>query len=172
MHRLAAAAVLAALPLAALPVAAPAQDTAHYDWVGNWHVEYFPAMRGCVASVDFNDDTSFLIGIDTTYETPQLAIAVLNPEWSGIEDGATYDLTVQFDRRAPWDVTATGLVLDASWGLVITEPVDSQAAADFVGEFQRGNWMTLSYQDEHLGKLSLKDSWRATNSAIECTQRW
>lgn len=160
----------AALALATLPLAATAEGVNHWAYVGWWDVDYYPGMRGCAATVEFDEGINFLIGIDASSGNPQLAIAVMHRNWDRISDGATYNLTVQFDGRSPWDVTASGMTLNNINGLVITEPVDSDQAAPFANEFQRSYNMTWRYQGDSLGKLSLKDSRRALDTAIECTK--
>ncbi|GKY87304.1 hypothetical protein [Sinisalibacter aestuarii] len=164
--------LLAVLACLTLPSAAAAQDPNHWAYIGWWDVDYLPGLRGCAATVEFDEGINFLIGIDTSSGEAELAIAVMHRAWDTISEGSSYDLTVQFDSRNPWEVDATGLRLDSLYGLLISERVDSGNAAPFANEFQRSYSMTWRYRGDNLGKLSLKDSRRALDSAIECTQAY
>ncbi len=161
---------IAAFLLCLLPVSASAEHANHWSYVGAWDVDYYSDLQGCGALVAFDGGTGFFIGFDTNSDQALLAIGITDPSWTGITVGDSYELTVAFDSRTPWNVTATGTEIGGDYGLVITEPVNSGSAADFASEFARSYWMTWSHRGDVLGKLSLKNSHLAFNTALDCTQ--
>lgn len=160
---------LLALALAALPLAGPAAAEP-YQKIGQWDVAYFPAAKGCGAVGQYDNGAVFLIGLDTTSGKVALEVGLLSREWSSILPGNQYDVTVTFGRKGPWYLTMIGAQSEDLYGLNAVWDGESDSAGRFVEEFMASMNMKWVYQGTMLGDLSLKDSRRAFNAVIECTE--
>jgi len=158
-----------ALALFLAPAAAPAQTEA-YQSIGWWEVFYSQDERGCAAVAQFDNDVVFVIGINTASGEAGLEVAIANPAWTSIVSGNEYEVTATFGRKSPWYLTMYGTQADTLYGLENLWPAESDSAGRFVDEFMASTNMRWVYAGTVLGDFSLKDSRRAFNAALECTE--
>jgi hypothetical protein len=163
--------LILAFALVLAPLAAAAQARS-YQSIGWWDVSYYPASAGCAATAEFDNGLVFLIGLDTSTGQLGLQVGLLHSDWGSIREDQEYQVEVKFGHRQPWSLTMYGARLDGLYGLENIWPAESDSAGNFVDEFMAATNMRWSYGGQLLGDLSLKDSRRAMNAAIECTQHY
>ncbi len=158
-----------ALAIVLVPLTAEAQSET-YQKIGWWEIVYFPGAGACSALAEFENGVYFLIGLDTTSGDLSLAVAILNQSWGSIVPGDEYEVTATFGRKGPWYLTMYGTKADELFGLEATWAADSDSAGRFVEEFMASVNMKWAYQGTVLGDFSLKDSRKAFNATLECTE--
>ncbi|GEM_PF-4025588 len=154
-------------------IASPAlaQD-AFWKSVGWWEVNYLQEYGGCSAIAQFQNGTYVFIGLDTTTQNLGLRVALLNEKWQSLAVDQPYQVDVQFDRRAPWEVTMYGMEVEGSRGLYNLFPATSDSSARFLREFRRSVHMVWDYNGNELGDFSLKSTNIAIQEVIACTEHY
>jgi len=154
-------------------IAAPAmaQDM-FWKSVGWWDVSYLDEYGGCSAIAQFQNGTFVFIGLDTTTDSLGLRVAMVNAQWTSLEVDEPYPVVVQFDRRAPWDVTMYGMEVEGARGLYNLFPATSDSSANFLREFRRSVHMVWSYRGSELGDFSLKSTNLAIQEVMACTETY
>ena len=157
---------LSACLVAGLALSAPAtaQETVFWGEIGDWDIEVDTTIsNGCYAVAEWESGTIVRIGINP--ETDFYYVLIGNPRWAPIVAEREYALSVQFDSRAPWDVTATGLQFNP--GELVYYYAQTQQF-DFINEFMRLNRMKISAGPRTLDTLVLRGSRAAFEGVMEC----
>jgi len=75
--------------------------------VGPWTIRVVEQGKGfCEASTFWPGGTSLTLGFGVNKSTPRLIVS--NPVWTKSEQGADFDLIVQFGTQEPWRVPSLG----------------------------------------------------------------
>ncbi len=160
---------LAAPVMLAPPVLA---DTIEWKTVGRWDVSYYPGAKGCQAFSIFEGDTAFFIGFDTRDTNRWLDVTLLDPHWSTMQPGETYDIIVRFGEESPWMVSMAGLVIDDFPGLNILIDANSDQAVNFIEEFRRKRYMEWTFDGDKLGRYVLTGSYKAFAEVEACQKSY
>jgi hypothetical protein len=161
------------LAAALLALATPAAaDVVHWKDVSGWDISFYSSDQGCSAYTVFEGGISFYLGLATDADTIYLSIYMTSPDWHSIEDGKSYDVAVQFGRRAPWNLDMAGHADQNGTSLTFMHDATEDDAQRFVNEFMRETRMEWSYLGNSLGVLSLRGSSRAFQEAIACTESY
>lgn len=143
---------------------AVSQDSIHWKDVGGWTVSVDPTLNnGCYAFASWNEGTVVRIGRDPDNGTFYFLIG--NDAWESLSHGSDYEISIQFDRRGPWDVDAQGFQFNPG-EVVYLHAQSSQM--EFIREFQRANNMKISYQGREIDNLRLTGSRRAWDEVEVC----
>lgn len=154
---------LLVLVLAACP--AQAQDP-HWADVGGWTISVDPIRaNGCYLVSSFAGGTNFGLGFDRRDDTGYMFIS--DTDWTSLVNDQSYDLTVKFGRRSPWDGQALAVISDAGENF-LTLTVDS----DFMEEFANQNEVRMNFGPAEIAFLGLQGSRRALNEMIACQDAW
>lgn len=145
-------------------LAAPAQDAVFWKSVGNWEVSIDPTVgNGCYALASWNGGTVLRIGLNPPEDNFYVLIG--NDAWTSLEAKAGYELTIRFDRRAPWDMLAQGLQFNPGEKVYLHA---KSSNFEFVEEFMRSNRMKVSYNGKEIETLRLTGSNRAMQEVVAC----
>ncbi len=146
--------------------AALAQDALFWKSVGNWEISIDPTIgNGCYALASWNGGTVIRIGLNPQEDNFYLLIG--NDAWTSLQPETGYDLTIRFDRRAPWDVSARGLQFNPGETVYLHA---TSSKFDFIEEFMRANRMSISYSGTEVDVLKLNGSSRAMKEVIACQE--
>lgn len=157
---------LSACLAAGLVLSAPAlaQETVFWGEIGDWDIEVDTTIsNGCYAVAEWQSGTIVRIGINP--ETDFYYVLIGNPRWAPIAPEREYALSVQFDSRPAWDVTATGLQFNP--GELVYYYAQTQQF-DFIEEFMRLNRMKISAGPRTLDTLVLRGSRAAFEGVMKC----
>ena len=157
---------LALAALVFLPQTALAEIT-EWSRIGQWEVDFYSGPKGCLAMKHF-ENTTFFIGFDTTENSFDLDVTLMNENWKSIRDGEDYEISVTFGDETPWPFTMTGVMYGGTPGLTIYSEAQSDAAKLFMEEFMRENNMLWRYDNIELGNFSLRNSRRALTDVMAC----
>ncbi|WP_425043951.1 hypothetical protein [Primorskyibacter sp. S87] len=166
--RTVAGAIIAGAMLAPVALA----ETIDWKTVGGWDISFYPGSEGCQAFALFEEDTAFFLGFDNTDNELVLDVTLLDQRWASIEGGKEYDIEVKFGDETPWSLEMDGIVIDDHPGLNIMIDAGSDEASLFVDEFQRETSMRWSFNDNVLGKYTLRGSRRAFDEVINCQKSY
>ena len=154
---------------AALAITAPAavgQDAVFWKSVGDWEISIDPTIQnGCYALASWNGGTVVRIGLNP--EEDNFYFLIGNESWTSLRAETAYDLSIQFDRRLPWEVSANGLQFNP--GETVYLHAES-AKFDFIEEFMRANRMKISYDGNQIDALKLNGSSRAMKEVVACQE--
>ncbi len=146
--------------------AAMAQDAIFWKSVGQWEVSIDPTIgNGCYALASWTGGTVVRIGLNPQADNFYLLIG--NDAWSSLEAEKGYELTIRFDRRAPWDVAARGLQFNPGETVYLHA---QSTKFDFIEEFMRSNRMKISYDGKEIDTLKLTGSSRAMKEVMACQE--
>ncbi len=154
----------AGVALSAVPAAA--QDTTLWKKVGDWEISIDPTIRnGCYAVATWNGGTVLRIGLNP--EEDNFYFLIGNDAWASLQANQPYDIEIQFDNRAPWEVSAQGLQFNP--GETVYLHAES-TKFEFIEEFMRLTRMKISYQGEEIDQLRLTGSSRAFKEVMACQE--
>jgi len=153
-----------ALACAAAPAAA--QDNTLWKKVGDWEISVDPTIQnGCYAVATWNGGTVLRIGLNP--EEDNFYFLIGNNDWASLQPNQPYDLEIQFDNRAPWEVSAHGLQFNP--GETVYLHAES-TKFDFIEEFMRLSRMKIRYLGEEIDQLKLTGSSRAFKAVMACQE--
>ena len=153
-----------AITLAGAPAAA--QDPNFWKKVGDWEISIDPTIQnGCYAVGTWDGGTVLRIGLNP--EEDNFYFLIGNDGWASLEPKQPYDIEIQFDNRAPWEVSAQGLQFNP--GETVYLHAES-TKFDFIEEFMRLSRMKIRYQGEEIDQLKLTGSSRAFKAVMECQE--
>lgn len=151
---------------AALVPAVHGQDAVFWKSVGNWEISIDPTVRnGCYALASWNGGTVLRIGMNPQEDNFYMLIG--NNDWTSLSPDTAYDISIRFDNRLPWEVSARGLQF--SPGETVYLHAES-TKFDFLEEFMGGYNMKISYDGKVIDTLKLTGSRRAMNEVAACQE--
>jgi hypothetical protein len=154
-----------AAAMAAISLTGPAmaQDLVSVGQVGVWEIFQDPTVgNGCLINAVFEDGSDVRIGFDAV--TGGGYLLALNEAWQGIEEGATYPITLDVDG-ATYNGEAVGIMIDGMPGADI--PFDS---IDFLMDVATKHTLTLINDNGPVMAIDLTDSLAAIEAAIACQE--
>ncbi len=153
-----------ALALSTAPAAA--QDTTFWKKVGDWEISIDPTIQnGCYAVATWNGGTVLRIGLNP--EEDNFYFLIGNDAWDSLQPNEPYDIEIQFDNRAAWEVSATGLQFNP--GETVYLHAES-SKFEFIEEFMRLSRMKIRYEGREIDQLKLSGSSRAFKAVMACQE--
>lgn len=142
---------------------AMAQDLVSVGQVGVWEILQDPTVgNGCLINAAFEDGSDVRIGFDA--ESGGGYLLAQNEAWQGIEEGATYPITLDVDG-ATYEGQAVGIMINGMPGADIA--FDS---AEFLMDVATKNTLTLINENGPVMAIDLTDSYAALEQAIACQE--
>ncbi len=163
-------ALLSLIPLLLFGTAAPAQVQA-WTTIGQWQVYFDPAAYGCVARAQYHDGLEFFIGLDTREET-RLYVMLTNENWETIEDGATYDLSINFIGGFTWHLEMDATNKNGFKSLRSDIPTYTDEAHKFANDFSKSGAMDWIYDGAPIGEMMLSGSDLVLDEVTFCTEHY
>lgn len=154
--------------LSVLPnlAAADTIQTTHWKTVGNWDIGYYDG-EGCQLQIEFTDGANLWMGM-TYVDEPVFGIWFADDSWTSIEDDKRYELTVEFDRRPPWDLEMVGFAWNNGLHGVRIFNDNSDQIGRFVDDFMSANNMRWTFGGRHVGTYPLHGSRVAMEEVFAC----
>lgn len=159
--------ILAVALGAILPVKTQAEVTL-WKKVGGWDVDFYSALPGCLASMEYENDTLFLMGFIKSDDRILLDVTIMDDAWQSVEDGKEYSVKVYFGDETPWTLEMSGRDYGGSPGLNFSFDASTDQAGLFANEFMRETGMKWYYNNVMLGHYSLRGSRAAFNESVAC----
>lgn len=153
---------LLAVSLIALPVAMATAQTEPARWT------VAGGEQGCAVHASSPQGT--VVSILAGPGQNALLFLVQNRSWSSLEDGAQYDIAVEFDEEGPWQMKAvakTEIDQDGP-GLMFAVPPGQKQGSDFITEFVQASGMKIEGQGQQLGSLPLGSGRSAMTALAQC----
>ena len=111
----------------------------------NWTIGYNQSLRGCIASVTFQDQTTMWAGYTGASDTP--FIAASNPKWESIQVGGFYNLVIDLGNDIKVPTTFGGVRAVNGNGVyrgdLSRSFLESFAVAEQLGLYLNGQPMTV-----------------------------
>jgi len=143
-----------------------AEDSTFWKTIGNWDISIDNSVGGgCFTSANWESGTFLRLGFHPQNDNFYMLIG--NDKWTSLHPGQDYEIQIKFDRKAPWDVAATGFQFDD--GETVYLHAQSTKFA-FIEEFMRHNKMKIFYQGKEIDQLRLNGSSRAFKEVITCQE--
>lgn len=147
-----------------MSVPVTAQESTFWKSVGNWEVSIDKTIgNGCYAVASWTGGTVLRIGLNPQKDNFYMLIG--NDSWTSLENDQKYDVSIQFDSRPRWDVSATGLQFNPGETVYLHA---QSSKFEFINEFKRGNRLKLSYGGKEIDVLKLNGSSRAFAEVEAC----
>ncbi|MCP3972159.1 MAG: hypothetical protein GY717_17915 [Rhodobacteraceae bacterium] len=141
-----------------------AQDAVFWKSVGNWDVSIDPTIgNGCYALVSWDGGTTLRIGRNPEVQNFYLLIG--NKKWSSLRADKSYEISIRFGNRSPWEVSANGFQFNP--GEMVYLHAQSTKMG-FIREFQRALNMRISYDGNEIDNLKLVGSRKAWDAVEQC----
>lgn len=141
---------------------AVAQETSRWDSVGGWSIRVDNSVgHGCYIHGRYDSGTNLRLGYDP--QASGVYVILGNPAWRSIERETVYELTLQFDQRAPRRIDATGIPVNGGSALAF-----NLSEGDFVQRFMERNVLTISYKGSEVDRLTLSGSTEAVEAMVQC----
>jgi hypothetical protein len=160
--------MMAVLLLAAPSSAAFGQGD---ETMGGWALATMP--NGCMVQATSPQGTMLTIwgfaGAD------KLAFLLQNREWSSLQDGRSYALSLSFEdaKAYPVDATAREHIDSDGPGLFFTVAPGGQASGTFLTAFTSAKGMRISQNGHNFDTLPLAGSKAAVGALAKClAERW
>jgi len=160
--------MMAVLLLAAPSAAALGQSDEN---MGGWALATMP--NGCMVQATSPQGTMLTIwgfaGAD------KLAFLLQNREWSSLQDGRSYALSLSFEdaKAYPVDATARAHIDSDGPGLFFTVAPGGQASGTFLTAFTSARGMRISQNGHNFDTLPLAGSKAAVGALAKClAERW
>lgn len=128
--------------------------------VGGWKIGYTRSLAGCVAQSTFTDDTTVWIGFGASIEA---YIALSNPAWRSLENGATYRLSIRPRGARNWNGEFAAFDGPNEKALII-----SGLKVEFLQDLARASAMSVHVGDRHVTQVSLAGSRNALTEMLTC----
>lgn len=150
-----------------LPVQTKAEVTL-WKKAGNWSVDFYSALPGCLASLAYEGGTFFMIGFIREDDRILLDVTLMDKAWGSIESGKEYSIKVYFGDETPWTLEMTGQDYNGIPGLNFAFDAMTDQSGEFAKEFMRETGMKWFYKNSLLGSYSLRGSRQAFDEAVAC----
>ncbi|MER8405327.1 DUF1176 domain-containing protein [Mesorhizobium sp. M1307] len=129
-------------------------ETALWKNVGTWAVYIDKTTKyQCFIATLYQDNTTFRIGFEAPDSKSGLYVALANSNWTSIEAGKDYDLTLQIDNETGWRSPATGYRFGSMPALIFGT---NQTA--FVDQLMRKHSLRVFFNGNQILNLSLRGS--------------
>ncbi|MBI1203223.1 MAG: protein kinase [Rhodopseudomonas sp.] len=133
----------------------------------NWTIGYNQSLRGCIASVTFQDQTTMWAGYTGASDTP--FIAASNPKWESIQVGGYYNLVIDLGNDIKVPTTFGGVRAFNGNGVyrgdLSRSFLESFAVAEQLGLYLNGQPMTV------LSLAHFTDAKEKLNACREASRR-
>lgn len=147
------------------PGKAQAEETPLWGYSGNWEIRVDPTLDySCFALIEYKTGTILRIGFNKSEDNYYLVFG--HPDWTSIEEGKTYEITLRMDKARPWTATLEGVWLGKTPGLI-----GSSQDIKFIKEFVRKRSMRIYFEGRQLDHISLTGSRRAFETVITCQDK-
>lgn len=137
------------------------EDTFEWKDVNGWRIAVDTTVgNGCFMSTIFDGGTVLRFGF---LKNPNGAyISVGNANWTSLEPGKSYNVSIQMDNETAWNSNATATKIGLPTLVARTDK------SDFVAELATKHTLRVSFNGRQVVKLSLKGSYAAVLAVIEC----
>ena len=155
-----------AILLLAMPSLAHAEKSTAWirPTVGNWDIFVDSSLgNGCFIIATYELGTVLRLGFNRIDSNAYLMIG--HRDWNSLEVGKDYEITIKFDRAAPWKATATGVKI----GTITMLQAETDKPA-FITDFMRKLGMTVTYRNREIASLSLRGSSAAISEMLRCQE--
>lgn len=135
------------------------------EWgtVGIWSVRVDPSLdNGCFLFAAYEGGTALRLGIDPTRRYNGY-LMVGNEQWTSLEVGKDYKLTIRFDDEDAWEASATAVDMSGMTMLYL-----SFSESGFLDEFMRKHALYISYNGTAVDSLKLTSSAKAGAELLRC----
>jgi len=150
-----------------LPAQAKAEVTLWKE-VGTWDIDFYSELPACLASVEYEGGTLFMIGFIKRDNNILLDITLMDNAWESIEDGKEYSIKVYFGDETPWTLEMDGRDYNGYPGLTFAFDASTDQSGRFAQEFMRETGMKWYYNNVMLGNYTLRGSRQALDEAVAC----
>ncbi|SDJ16575.1 hypothetical protein [Lutimaribacter saemankumensis] len=150
-----------------LPTQTKAEVTS-WKTVGDWDVDFYSGLPGCLASTNYEGGTLFMIGFIKRDDKILLDVTLMDDAWASIENGKEYNVKVFFGDETPWTLEMTGRDFNGNPGLTFSFDASTEQSGQFAREFMKETEMKWYYRNTMLGHYSLRGSRQAFDTAVEC----
>ena len=118
---------------------------------------------GCYLYASYEDGTDLKFGFSR--KMSHAYIMITDRDWLSLEEGESYALVFQFDRKPRWSGDAVGVRVGDAIALVLAVPT---LAEDFFVEFALSRKLFITHRDRSVASLSLRDNYAATDELLNC----
>ncbi|MDF2809883.1 MAG: hypothetical protein K0S56_914 [Microvirga sp.] len=149
---------------AALSLSFPAfseEETIKWKDVNGWRIAVDTTVgNGCFMSTLFEGGTVLRFGFTKNPNGGYISVGNLN--WSSLEEGKTYKISIRMDDEPAWNASATATKIGIPTLVVKTHEVD------FVTELATKHGLRITFNGREVVRLSLKGSYAAVQAIVEC----
>jgi len=133
------------------------------DTVRGWRIAANETRKGCLAFASYQSGTVIEVGFDRRRDSAFMLYA--NRDWTFIEQGARYDITLTFDGRKRWNGTVVGVRAGEFPGLAL-ETIKTQ----FILDFANYSSVRVDLRGRRLDGFDLSGTRAAVVAVLSCTQ--
>jgi hypothetical protein len=149
------------------PVPATGQEN-----LGEWIVA--GSERGCAIHASGGNGT--VVSVIGFRGEDKFAVMLQNHRWSSLQNGERYQLSVEFDDRGAWPISAIAqqeIDADGPGLLFAVQPGANARGESFMAEFATARVMQFSRDGQPIGRVVLGDGHTATVALAQCmAQLW
>ncbi len=128
--------------------------------------------RGCAVNAAYRGGTRLSVFALPNHEG--IGFLIQNQDWTTLEDGQVYPLTIRFDDGSEWPIPALArLEIDRHGpGLFFAiRPGSAEDGRDFMLQFASASGMNVSNNGAQVERLTLTNSRAATQALAQCIGR-
>ncbi|MGU3496996.1 S1C family serine protease [Xanthobacteraceae bacterium A53D] len=126
-----------------------------------WDIGVSYAMRGCMASATYEDQTTVYMGFGGSREKAFFVLS--NPKWRSLESGTKYEIRMVARGQGRWRGTFTGINVQDNRGLMAQNLKDG-----FVIDIAKAGGLDVVYDKKVIAQLSLAGSMAAIDAVLDC----
>jgi len=150
--------------IAVAATAAYAQETLHWQHVGQWEVRIDRTLDyGCFMFASYTRGTVIRVGIDQQNRNGYVLVG--NDAWRSLQIGNRYELALQFDGDRPWRGRATARTIGSGRTVFLHLPFERP---QFLVDFARRQTLTILYNGRIVTQLPLIGTLAATEELFRC----
>ncbi len=132
--------------------------------VGPWEINVDQRLNyGCFIYASYEDGTDLRFGF--SHKMSHAYIMITDRDWLSLEEGESYSLVFQFDRKPTWSGDAAGVRVRDIIALIL--PVPTREDSFFV-DFALSDKLYITYKGKTVANLNLKGSYAATEELLNC----
>jgi hypothetical protein len=140
------------------------------EWanVQGWEIDTHSG--GCSLAAKFKGGIHFIIRLDgRSSDDMDMDIMIGNEDWKSIRVGKDYEVRMDFNRGADWNVTFTGKSTDDGNKFLLNyDDAYSEDSGDFAQDFMRSESVYISFEGTPIDNLDLSGSKEAFNEMVKC----
>lgn len=151
-------------------------DVIAYKEFKGWEIDVYTNKNNqpysCRGYMPYEGGMRFAIGFTRgSDDEPGLTIRFWSANWRSIEEDKEYEITFEFPRRKPWNLTAQGMASpkDDFFGVRMFYELDDDAI-NFIQDFRKTTGMKIYVEDNQIGHFSLKGTMGMMSLVTECYQ--